>query len=361
MSNTIIKVLIVDDSALIRQLLSAILSADPDIEVVGASADPYQARESIKQLNPDVITLDVEMPKMDGITFLKNLMRLRPTPVVMISTLTTEGADITLDAIEYGAVDFIPKPKVGVAQDLQLLAEDIRVKVKTAAKAKVKPKTFNADTAVPERLSTDSILPASKKPIHFNTTDKLIAIGASTGGLEAIKEVLIALPADSPAIVIAQHIPAAFSAPFALRMNNCCAVNVCEAEDNQPILSGHVYIAPGSHHLLVERSGARVLCKLNDGPPVNRHKPAVDVLFRSAASQLGHNAMGVLLTGMGNDGAQGLLEMRNNGSLTVAQDENTSVVWGMPGEAVKINAACEVLPIGKIANRLLKFNTDYTE
>lgn len=352
-----IKVLIVDDSALVRQILSAILSEDPEIEVVGASADPFQARESIKSLNPDVITLDVEMPKMDGITFLKNLMRLRPTPVVMISTLTTKGADLTIDAIELGAVDFIPKPKIGVAQDLQLLGDEIREKVKAASK--VKPRALSKPTNVPKKLSTDSIIPQSQKPVHFNTTDKLVAIGASTGGLEAIKQVLINLPADSPAIVITQHIPAAFSAPFANRMDQCCAVKVCEAEDNQPILPGHVYIAPGSHHLLIKRSGARFLCKLNDGPPVNRHKPSVDVLFRSVALELGHNAMGIILTGMGDDGASGLLEMKETGALTIAQDEKTSVVWGMPGAAVKINAASEIIPIESIANRLIKFNNDY--
>lgn len=352
------KVLIVDDSALVRQILQTILADDPDIEVVGTSADPYQAREKIKQLNPDVITLDVEMPRMDGVTFLRNLMRLRPMPVVMISTLTTEGADVTLDAMELGAVDFIPKPKIGVAQDLTLLANDIREKVKAAAHSRVRP--FTGGSTATKKLDPDSILPKASGPIKFSTTDKLVAIGASTGGLEAIKEVLINLPADSPAVLIAQHIPAAFSAPFAKRMNACCAVNVCEAEDNQPILPGHVYIAPGSHHLLIERCGARFRCKLNDGPAVNRHKPAVDVLFRSVAQHLGHNAMGILLTGMGDDGAHGLLEMKESGALTVAQDENSSVVWGMPGEAVRLDAAGEVLPLDKIASRLLKFNTDHT-
>lgn len=352
--NTKTKVLIVDDSALVRQLLTAILSEDPDIEVVGASADPFRAREQIKSLNPDVITLDIEMPKMDGITFLRNLMRLRPIPVVMISTLTTEGADVTLDAMELGAIDFIPKPKIGVAHDLQLLSDDIREKVKTAAKVSVK--TLTAIPSTPKKLSTDSIIPRSTAAISFETTDKLIAIGASTGGLEAIKEILLALPADAPAIVITQHIPAAFSAAFAKRMDSSCAVKVCEAEDNQQILPGHVYIAPGSHHLLVERSGARFYCKLNDGPPVNRHKPAVDVLFRSVATQLGRNSMGIILTGMGDDGARGLDEMREIGALTVAQNEETSVVWGMPGEAVKLDAAQEVLPLQQIASRLLQFS-----
>ncbi|OMH32137.1 chemotaxis response regulator protein-glutamate methylesterase [Motiliproteus sp. MSK22-1] len=350
-----IKVLIVDDSALIRQLLSTILDQDKDIKVVGTAVDPYQAREKIKQLNPDVLTLDVEMPKMDGITFLKNLMRLRPMPVVMISSLTTTGAEVTFNALELGAIDFIPKPKVGVAQDLALLTEDIVSKVKSAAQSKVRALPSTPPN-VPKENNADCVLPKTQGPISFSTTDRLVAIGASTGGTEAIKEVLIALPADSPAILITQHIPEAFSKPFANRMDSCCAMKVYQAEDGQPILPGHVYISPGDQHLMVERNGARFLCRLNQGPPVSRHRPSVDVLFRSVAQQLGHNAMGILLTGMGKDGAQGLLELKENGSKTIAQDEATSVVWGMPGEAVKLGAAQRTCPLELVASAIINFH-----
>jgi len=352
-----IKVLVVDDSALIRQLLTKVLNQDPEIEVVGTAIDPFQAREKIKSLNPDVLTLDVEMPKMDGITFLSNLMRLRPMPVVMISSLTTAGAEITLNALELGAIDFIAKPNIGVAQDLALLGDEIIRTVKSAARSKVRalPSTLRN---TPEKRTADSILPRAKGPIAFSTTDRLVAIGASTGGTEAIKEVLMALPADSPAIVITQHIPEAFSAPFAKRMNNSSAMNVCEAQDGQQILPGHVYIAPGDQHMMVERSGARFLCRLNQGDPVNRHRPSVDVLFRSVAQQLGHNAMGMVLTGMGDDGAKGLLEMRESGALTIAQDEASSVVWGMPGEAVKLNAAKGVYPLDKMASKIIQFHQE---
>jgi len=352
-----IKVLIIDDSALVRQILTEILSADPGVEVVGTAADPIIAREKIKQLNPDVLTLDVEMPKMDGITFLSNLMRLRPMPVVMISSLTEQGADITFQALELGAIDFVPKPKIDVRHGMEEYAEIIIEKVKTASKAKVLARNTSASIAgddVPERLSADAVLKKSFNKKHFASTEKIIAIGASTGGTEAIKDVLIRLPADMPGIVITQHIPEAFSGPFAKRMNGCCAMEVFEATDGQQILPGCVYIAPGSHHLIVERSGARYLCKLSDGPPVNRHRPSVDVLFRSVAQNAGSNAVGAILTGMGNDGAKGMKEMQEAGAPTVAQDENTSVVWGMPGEAVKIDAADHILPLDKIAMKLRK-------
>ena len=350
-----IKVLIVDDSALIRQLLTTILDQDREIEVVGTAADPYLAREKIKQLNPDVLTLDVEMPKMDGITFLKNLMRLRPMPVVMISSLTTKGAEITFNALELGAIDFIPKPAVGVAQDLALLSEDIISKIKSAAKSKVRALP-GKPLKVPKEHNADSVLPKTQGPISFTTTDRLVAIGASTGGTEAIKEVLIALPADSPAILVTQHIPEAFSNPFAKRMDACCAMKVCQAEDGQQILPGHVYISPGDQHLLIKRNGARFLCQLDQGPPVSRHRPSVDVLFRSVAQQLGHNAMGILLTGMGKDGAQGMLELKENGSQTIAQDEATSVVWGMPGEAVKLGAAEKTCALNMVAPAIINFH-----
>lgn len=348
------RVLIVDDSALVRQMLSEMLSADPQIEVVGTANDPLMAREKIKQLNPDVLTLDVEMPKMDGITFLRNLMRLRPMPVVMVSTLTEAGADVTLQALEIGAVDFVSKPKVDIAQQLQNYQEEIIAKVKAAATARVRPYTETAASRVSPKLSADAVLEKAPRSKHFGTTDKIVAIGASTGGTEAIKEVLLGLPADFPGIVITQHIPENFSKPFAERLNRTCAMTVCQAEDGQQILAGHAYVAPGSHHLYVERSGARYICRLSDGPPVNRHRPSVDVLFRSVAQNAGQNARGVILTGMGDDGARGLKEMREQGAVTIAQDEASSVVWGMPGAAVKLDAADHIKPLSQVAATLRK-------
>lgn len=354
MTDRKIKVLIVDDSALIRQLLTEILGSDHRIDVVGSAADPYVAREKIKKLNPDVLTLDVEMPKMDGITFLRNLMRLRPMPVVMVSSLTEKGADITLEALEVGAVDFVSKPKLDVAEGIQEYADEIIAKVITAAS--VTPRIYagsNAQPSASEKLTADAVIERIASKRQFKTTDSVIAIGASTGGTEAIKEVLAVLPADTPGIVIAQHIPEAFSAPFSKRMNSVSMMSVCEAEDGQQILPGHVYIAPGSQHLMVVRSGARYICRLNDGPPVNRHKPSVDVLFRSVAENVGPNAIGVILTGMGDDGANGLLEMKEAGAVTIAQDEKTSVVWGMPGEAIKRGGVDHIVPLGKVAHTIL--------
>jgi len=349
-----IKVLIVDDSALVRQILTEILSSDRQIEVVGTAPDPIAARDKIKRLNPDVLTLDVEMPKMDGITFLNNLMRLRPMPVIMISSLTEKGADITLQALALGAVDFVEKPKIDVAHQLETYTQEIVQKIKAAAGAKIRSiadKPTEELKVVP-KYSADAIISKNVNIGGFKTTEKIIAIGASTGGTEAIKDVLVQMPADSPGIVIAQHIPAQFSGPFARRMNGCTAMNVCEANDGQQILPGHVYIAPGHSHLLVERDGARFICRLNDGPAVNRHKPSVDVLFRSVAQNVGANAVGAILTGMGDDGAKGLKEMLDAGAPTVAQDEKTSVVWGMPGEAVKLGAAQHILPLQKISMKL---------
>lgn len=343
-----IRVLIVDDSALIRRMLTEMLEADPEIEVVGAAPDPYVAREKIKQLNPDVLTLDVEMPRMDGVTFLRNLMRLRPMPVVMVSTLTRKGSEVTLDALDLGAVDFVSKPTVDIAHTLENYAEEIVAKVKMAARARVRELR-----PVAERLSADAVLPANAMR-HFKTTDKLVAVGASTGGTEAIREVLEAMPADSPAIVISQHIPEAFSRPFSERMNRCSQMTVKQAEDGDLIVPGHVYIAPGDRHLLVVRDGARFRCRLNEGPPVNRHRPSVDVMFRSVAQNIGPNAVGILLTGMGKDGAAGLLEMQQAGGYTIVQDEATSVVWGMPGEAVALGAANEQAALPDVPARVLK-------
>ncbi|NOX76110.1 MAG: chemotaxis response regulator protein-glutamate methylesterase [Gammaproteobacteria bacterium] len=349
-----IKVLIVDDSALVRQMLSKILSTASDIEVVGVAHDPMMARDKIKMLKPDVLTLDVEMPRMDGVTFLGNLMRLRPMPVVMVSSLTEKGADITLEALALGAVDFVSKPKTDLAHTLDDYAEEIIDKVRAASTARVRPleRTRMEAMRPVQRNSADAILEKRDRPKHFKTTDRILAIGASTGGTEAIKEVLIRLPADTPGTVITQHIPAAFSAPFAKRMNGASAMTVCEAQDGQQIVTGHVYIAPGSHHLMVERDGARYVCRLNDGPLVNRHKPSVDVMFRSMAQNVGSNAVGVLLTGMGNDGAAGMKEMQEVGASTIAQDEKSSVVWGMPGEAVKLGGVDEVLSLLRIPRRI---------
>jgi two-component system, chemotaxis family, protein-glutamate methylesterase/glutaminase len=358
-----IRVLIVDDSALVRKLLTEMLGSAHDIEVVGSAPDAYSAREKIKSLNPDVLTLDVEMPRMDGVTFLRNLMRLRPMPVVMVSSLTDAGAEITLDALSIGAVDYLSKPKVDLAATLADYREELLEKVRCAARARIRayePKVdrgaANATIASPS-LSADAVLQKAA-PVKFRTTDRLIAVGASTGGTEAIKEFLTGMPPDSPGIVIAQHIPKAFSTPFAERMNRSCQLTVFEAQDGQQIMPGHAYIAPGDRHLLVVRSGARWICKLDDGSPVNRHKPSVDVLFRSVAQEAGYNAIGVILTGMGKDGAQGLLEMRHAGSPTIAQDEATSVVWGMPGEAVAIGAAIEELPLQRIAARVLSIASE---
>ena len=361
-SNKKIKVLIVDDSALVRQLLSEIFAADPGLEVVGTAQDAYMAREKIKRFNPDVLTLDVEMPKMDGIQFLRNLMRLRPMPVVMCSSLTERGADVTLDALALGAVDFVTKPKVDLAHRLEDYAQDIIAKVKAAARARVRALGPGEPAAAPaahamkivEKLSADAVLPRSAQPRHFRTTDQIVAIGASTGGTEAIREVLVRLPPDAPGIVITQHIPKAFSGPFAARMNSCSPLTVCEARDGQQILPGHVFIAPGDQHLLVVRDGAQYRCRLNDGPPVQRHKPSVDVLFRSLAQNAGPNAVGVMLTGMGRDGAEGMKEMREAGAACIAQDEATSVVWGMPGAAYEIGAAETLHPLNAIAGKIMQ-------
>ncbi|MGE3539892.1 MAG: chemotaxis response regulator protein-glutamate methylesterase [Candidatus Tectimicrobiota bacterium] len=353
-----IRVLVVDDSALIRRMLTDMLDSDPDLEVVGTATDPYSARDKIKQLHPDVLTLDVEMPRMDGLTFLRNLMRLHPLPVVMVSSLTERGADVTLQALELGAVDFVTKPKIDVAHSLQEYSEDIVAKVKMASRVRVHHLEHVTPSSAPvaARYSADAVLRQQpQRPSHFKTTERIIAIGASTGGTEAIKEVLMHLPAGAPGVVITQHIPEAFSGPFARRMDSVSPMTVCEAQDGQHILPGHVYIAPGNQHLLVSRDGARYVCRLHDGPPVNRHRPSVDVMFRSVAQHVGPNAIGVILTGMGDDGARGMQEMHEVGAHTIAQDERTSVVWGMPGQAVKLGGVDEILPLGEVAPSVLKW------
>ena len=362
------RVVVVDDSALVRGLLAEIINRQPDMECVGAASDPLVAREMIRNLNPDVITLDVEMPKMDGIDFLSKLMRLRPMPVVMVSTLTERGAEVTLRALELGAIDFVAKPKIGVADGLRQLAEDITDKVRTAARAHVRrlPPAAAAAAALPHgapgpatgaghanAAPTGARLAAPVAPLGRLSTEKIIFIGASTGGTEATKEVLMNLPPDSPAVVITQHMPAGFTRSYAARLDSLCRIRVKEAVDGDRILPGHAYIAPGGFHLSVERSGANYVARVRDGEPVNRHKPSVEVLFDSAAAVVGPNALGVMLTGMGADGARAMKTMRDAGSWNVCQDEATCVVFGMPREAIAHGAAHEVLPLQRIAPTLL--------
>ncbi len=356
-----IKVLIVDDSALVRQTLREILGGASGIEVVGVASDPYIAREKIKQLNPDVLTLDVQMPRMDGVTFLGNLMRLRPMPVVMVSTLTEEGADITLRALELGAVDFIPKPKEDIVRELHKHAYEIVAKVTAASRVKVRAleKSEAVERGRSEnRNSRESpaqmVLDDSDRRQRYPTSDRIIGIGSSTGGTEAIKDVLRFLPADMPGIVITQHIPKAFSGPFAERVDKESQLVVSEATDGQVILPGHAYIAPGDRHLLIDRLGTGYVCRLDDGPPVNRHKPAVDVMFSSLAKNVGPNAIGVVLTGMGDDGAEGLGKMKRAGAVTLVQDEQSCIVWGMPKEAADRGYADEVVALSCMAERLVE-------
>ncbi len=338
------RVLVVDDSALVRGLLTEIINRQPDMECVGAAVDPLVAREMIRELNPDVITLDVEMPRMDGIDFLAKLMRLRPMPVVMVSTLTESGADVTLRALELGAVDFVAKPKIGVADGLRLLAEDITEKVRIAARAQIR-RPSGADASVPA---------ARPATLGRLSTEKIIFVGASTGGTEATKDLLLGLPSDAPAVMITQHMPPGFTRNYAARLDGLCRISVSEASDGQRILPGHAYIAPGGLHMSVERSGANYIARVFDGEPVNRHKPSVEVLFRSAARVVGPNALGVMLTGMGNDGAKAMKELRDAGSWNVAQDEASCVVFGMPKEAIAAGAVQEVLPLASIAPKLLE-------
>lgn len=341
-----IKLLIVDDSALIRQMLTQIFSTTEDIEVVGTASDPLIARDKIKALNPDVLTLDVEMPRMDGLTFLRNLMRLRPMPVVMISTLTEKGAEITLEALKLGAVDFVAKPKADVSKALHIYADEIINKVRMAATVKV------AALESPTKAQLTASTPTAVKR-HFKTTDRIVAVGASTGGTEALKRVVSMLPADAPALVVTQHLPVAFSASFAKHVDDAGMMKACVANDGQLILPGNIYIAPGDRHLRVVREGAHYVCRLDDGPPVNRHKPSVEVLFQSVAENVGKHAIGVMLTGMGADGAKAMVQMREAGAINIVQDQASSIVWGMPGEAYKQGAAHHVLSLDKIAGQIL--------
>jgi two-component system chemotaxis response regulator CheB len=356
------RVVVVDDSALVRGLLGEIINREPDMTCVGTASDPLVAREMIRNLNPDVITLDVEMPRMDGLDFLERLMRLRPMPVVMVSTLTERGAEVTLRALELGAVDFVAKPKIGVADGLRQLAHDITDKVRTAAQARVH--RLHAAAAVPaaggaghaghmgHSIAAHPI--AAPPPMGRLSTEKIVFIGASTGGTEATKEVLANLPHDSPAVMITQHMPPGFTRSYAQRLDGLCRIRVKEAADGDRVLPGHAYIAPGGLHMSVERSGANYLARVRDGEPVNRHKPSVEVLFESAAHVVGPNALGVMLTGMGGDGARAMKSMRDAGSWNVCQDEHSCVVFGMPREAIAQGAAHEVLPLQRIAPALIE-------
>ncbi|ALP64017.1 MULTISPECIES: protein-glutamate methylesterase/protein-glutamine glutaminase [Paraburkholderia] len=351
-----IKVLCVDDSALIRSLMTEIINSQPDMTVVATAPDPLVARDLIKQHNPDVLTLDVEMPRMDGLDFLEKLMRLRPMPVVMVSSLTERGSEITLRALELGAVDFVTKPKVGIRDGMLDYSEKLADKIRAAARARVRQAAPVQHAAAAAGHPGAAAHAASPAPLFNNplvSTEKLIIVGASTGGTEAIREVLVPLPPDAPAVLIAQHMPPGFTKSFAQRLNGLCRITVKEAEHGERVLPGHAYIAPGHAHLLLARSGANYIAHLSDDPPVNRHRPSVDVLFRSAAQHAGKNAVGVILTGMGRDGAAGLLDMRKAGAYTLAQDEASCIVFGMPREAIAMGAADEIASLSEMSRRVM--------
>jgi len=348
-----IKVLVVDDSALVRTLLTEIINKQPDMEVVGTAPDPHVAREKIKALNPDVLTLDVEMPKMDGLAFLERLMRLRPMPVVMISSLTEKSSSITLHALELGAFDFITKPKLDIRNGLQEYAEELTDKIRGAVTARLGRSLTRSGAPSPVHSKNNADVVLAAEHHTFATTEKIILAGASTGGTEALKVFLMDLPADSPGILITQHMPEAFTKTFARRLDGLCKIAVKEAEHGERVLPGHAYLAPGNRHLLLKRSGANYMTELSDGPPVNRHRPSVDVLFRSAANCAGRNAIGVIMTGMGDDGAAGMLEMHRAGASPLAQDEQSCVVFGMPKEAIARGGVDEVVPLQDLARHLL--------
>lgn len=346
------RVVVVDDSALVRSLLAEIINRQRDMECVGTANDPLIAREMIRELNPDVITLDVEMPRMDGIEFLGRLMRLRPMPVLMISTLTERGAEVTLRALELGAVDFVAKPRIGLSDGIKDLADQIVEKIRIAAAAHIRRSSPPTGGPAAGASATGAVAPPIKL-IGRVSTEKLICIGSSTGGTEAVKEILTRMPADSPGIVITQHMPAGFTTSFAARLDGLCQITVKEAAHGERILPGHAYIAPGGKQFRIDRSGANYVAVVEDGQPVNRHMPSVEVLFHSCAQVVGPNAFGIMLTGMGNDGAKAMREMKDAGSYNYVQDESTCVVFGMPREAIQHGAADEVLPLTAIAPALL--------
>jgi len=345
-----IRVLVVDDSAVVRQTLKEVLCSDPEIEVIATAGDPFVAAERIQEQLPDVITLDIEMPRMDGLTFLKKIMSQHPMPVVICSSLAEEGTRSAFRALEYGAVDIITKPRLGTKQFLEESRISLCQTVKAAASARLH--TLRPSQTVEPKLTADAILSRATHSMA-ETTEKVVVIGASTGGTEALKTLLEALPADTPGIVIVQHMPELFTRAFANRLDGLCQITVKEAETNDTVIRGRALIAPGNHHLLLKRSGARYFVEIKDGPLVCRHRPSVDVLFRSAARYAGPNAVSVILTGMGDDGARGMLELKQAGAATIAQDEATCVVFGMPKEAIKLNCVDKVLPLQSIAGSVL--------
>ncbi len=347
-----IKVLIVDDSAVVRQTLSSILSSDPQIEVMGAAADPFQAAEKMKKEAPDVITLDIEMPKMDGLTFLQKIMTQHPMPVVIVSSLAEKGSETALKALEYGAVDVIRKPRMGTKQFIEESKTLICDAVKAAASARLDRMAKHVKAE--PKLSADAMLPKPSSKAMIQTTEKVLAIGSSTGGTEALRVVLESMPVDCPGIVIVQHMPEGFTSAFAKRLDGLCRIDVKEAQDNDTVIRGRALIAPGNRHMLLKRSGARYYVEIKDGPLVSRHRPSVDVLFRSAAQHAGKNAVGVIMTGMGDDGARGMSEMKQAGAFNIAQDEDSCVVFGMPKEAIKKNAVDVVVPLERIAGEAIK-------
>jgi two-component system, chemotaxis family, protein-glutamate methylesterase/glutaminase len=351
MAKPSVKVLIVDDSASVRQILQNILSEDPDIEVMATASDPFVAARRLEQELPDVIILDIEMPRMDGITFLRKIMAQRPIPVIICSSLTEEGSSVMFEAFEAGAVDIVPKPRIDTRQGLLECSSRLREAVKSAARARVRPRAERR--VLEKKLTADAIIPPPVQGRSRPSTERIVCIGASTGGTEALNDVLEMLPPNSPGILIVQHMPAGFTAAFARRLDGNCQIQVKEAEDGEAVLPGCAYIAPGARHMLLQRIGLRYQIAIKDGPPVSRHRPSVDVLFRSAAQHAGSNALGVIMTGMGDDGARGLLEMRKLGASTRAQDEESCVVFGMPKEAIACGAAQKVVPLHQIAREIM--------
>lgn len=347
-----IKVLIIDDSAMVRQTLTEILSSDKDIEVIGIASDPYIAAKKMRDEAPDVITLDVEMPRMDGLTFLQKIMSQHPLPVVICSSLTVNRSETTIKVMEYGAVEIIQKPTLGTKEFLRESKIQICDCIKAAAIAKLKKIAKRKE--IQPKLTADAVLAKATNKAMVKTTEKVITVGASTGGTEALRTLFEGLPMDCPGIVVVQHMPENFTTAFAKRLDALCLPSIKEAKNNDTVLRGQVLIAPGNHHMLLKRSGARYYVEIREGPLVSRHRPSVDVLFRSAARYAGKNAIGVIMTGMGDDGAKGLLEMKERGAYTIAQDEATSVVFGMPQEAIKLNAVDKTLPLNKICNAIIK-------
>lgn len=356
-----IRVLIVDDSAVVRQTLQKVLESDPEITVIGTASDPYIAATKIRHEVPDVITLDIEMPRMDGLTFLRKIMSQHPIPVVVISSLAAQGAETTFKALEYGALEIIHKPSLSIKSFLEESHITICDQVKAAAQARLKRRSVKPITStlpkVPAKLSADAVLQKNRMRAAqslIKTTERVVAVGASTGGTEALRVFLEALPLDAPGIVVVQHMPELFTKTFANRLNELCQITVKEAENGDSVIRGRALIAPGNSHMILRRSGARYYVEIRDGELVNRHRPSVDVLFRSVAQYAGANSIGFLMTGMGADGAQGLLEIRESGGHTIAQDERSCVVFGMPKEAIKLGAAQEVISLSHFASRLMQ-------